>query len=85
MTRKVDQTAAPAAPSARQRFTDAVKAAGGSKVAAARLGCSRSFTDMIINAQRSPGMRVAFRILQEFGIPMEAWVADEPQRSGGGG
>ena len=62
---------------ARERFIEAVLAAGGSKLVAKRLGCSRSYIDMIRIAQRRPGMRIAFGIEREFGIPMKNWLDAE--------
>ena len=66
---------------ARERFIDAVKAAGGSKVVATRLGCSRSFIDMIRAGHREPGMRTALHIQEAFGIPMQDWVAQADEEA----
>lgn len=60
--------------SARERFIICVRAAGGAKITAGRLGCTRSYVDMIRLGQRRPGMRVAFAIEREFGIKMQDWV-----------
>mgnify|MGYP000963484419 CR=1 FL=1 len=59
---------------ARERFVEAVEQAGGSRVVAAQLGCSRSYCDMIRAGQRRPGMRAAFAIQQLFGIRMQDWI-----------
>ena len=59
---------------ARERFVAAVEQAGGARVVAQRLACSRSYIDMIRAGSRRPGMRVAHAIEREFGIPMQAWL-----------
>ena len=61
----------------RDQFRQRVRAHGGSKASAVSLGCSRSYIDMIIKGDRSPGMKTARAIEVLFGIPMQAWV-DEP-------
>ncbi len=60
----------------RKRFAAWVRSVGGSREAAALLGVSRSYVDMIRSGDRSPGMRTAHRIERLTGaqIPMQAWV-----------
>ena len=60
--------------SARERFIECVKEAGGSKKVAERLGVTRSFVDMIRNGDRRPGMNAASVIEEVFGIKMQDWV-----------
>ena len=45
---------------ARARFGELVRAAGGAVKVAPQLGCSRAYVDMIIAGRRSPGMKVAY-------------------------
>jgi len=67
--------------SARERFIECVKEAGGSKKVAARLGVSRSYIDMVRAGQRRPGMNAAAAIEEAFGIRMQDWV--EPGTTAG--
>jgi len=60
--------------SARERFIECVKEAGGSKKVAEKLGVTRSFVDMIRAGQRRPGMNAASVIEEVFGIRMQDWV-----------
>lgn len=61
---------------ARARFGELVRAAGGAVKVAPQLGCSRAYVDMIIAGRRSPGMKVAYATEQLFGLRMQAWVED---------
>lgn len=60
----------------RKQFTRWVTTIGGSRAAAATLGVSRSYVDMIKSGDRSPGLVTAHRIARQTkgAIPMEAWI-----------
>lgn len=61
--------------SAHGRFAAKVVELGGPEKAAYRLGCTRSYVDMLLQGKRKrPGMTVAARIETAFGIPMIDWV-----------
>lgn len=66
---KVDRT--------RKLFAKKVEEGGGELQAAFVLGLSKEFIHLLSIGKRNPGLEMAFRIKEVYGIPMEDWV--EPQ------
>ncbi len=57
----------------RKRFAKLVKK-DGNPATAARLLCSTTQVQYIVEGKRNPGMRLARRIEAIYGIPMQDWV-----------
>lgn len=58
---------------ARKKFSAAVDKAGGVTAAAFQLGVSPSMVSYVVDGKRNPGLELAFRIRELYGIPMEEW------------
>lgn len=54
-------------------FQEVVEREGGTRVIAARLGCTPAYVRMLRSGQRAPGREIARRIEAAFGIPADKW------------
>lgn len=59
-----------------KRFAKAVKDSGGAERVAFSLDCSRATVDYLMEGERNPGLEIAWKIEQLYGIRMQDWVDD---------
>lgn len=67
----------PKPSAARRKLSAAVHQAGGVTAAAHQLGVSPSTVSYLLDGKRNPGLELAFRIRELFGIRLEAWRDDQ--------
>lgn len=61
-----------------KQFSDAIDLSGRSMTSiSAELGLSPSYIAMLIKGSRRPGLGVAVKIRDRFGIPVEAWLSEK--------